>query len=76
MARNAFIDQFVIGIDGIEKLYAALSQRINRFAKIAAAEGDMLDTFAFIGVKVLGDLTCGMRALLVDRDANFAARAG
>src|SRR6185503_7508608 len=74
--RDALVDQLIVGIEGVEELDAARAQRVHGLEQVLRAHGDVLDALALVAVEVLGDLPRLLVALLVDRDADLAARAG
>src|SRR5471032_753959 len=72
--RHAPVDEFVIRVDSVQQRDFGATQIVDGAADIVAAQRNVLDAFAMIGVEILLDLPRRIRAFLVDRDADLAAR--
>src|SRR5262249_1770052 len=73
---DALVDQLVVSVHGVEQGHALGAQRVHRPEQISRAEGHVLDALATVPVQVLLNLPGLLGALLVDRDADLAARTG
>ena len=76
MARDAFIDQLVVGVYGVEQLHAFGAHFVHRGQQVRAAHGDVLNALALVFVQVFLYLTGFFIAFFIDRDAYLAAGAG
>src|SRR5689334_16391339 len=75
MARDALVDELVVGVDRVEKLHAPGAHGVDRAWQVARGERDVLDALAVVAVEVFLDLARFFPAFLVDRDADQAAGA-
>src|SRR5579859_441207 len=78
MAGQALVDQVEIGVDGVLQTDTVGGQLVDGLVEVRAAQGDVLDAFAIIGLQEFLDLVeLAVIALrFVQRDADLAARAG
>ena len=74
MAGNALVNQFVVGVNGIEQLHAFAAHHVHGGHQVAAAQSNVLNAFAVVFVQVLLNLASFFVALFIDGDADFAAR--
>jgi hypothetical protein len=78
VARQALIDEVVIGVDGFLQLDAAPAQSVDGGVEVVRAERDVLDAFAEIALLEFLDVV-GLAVFafaLVERDANLGSRTG
>ncbi len=76
VARQAFVEQFVIGVGGAEKLHPGASKAFHRGVDVVGGQRNVLNTLAVIAVEILLNLSRFLLPLLVDGDADLAAGAG
>ncbi len=71
MARQAFVDQFEIGLDGVLEVDAAFAHGLDRLEDVFGRQGDVLDAFAVVAADEFLDLGILVLAF-VQRDADGA----
>src|SRR5579859_4523176 len=78
MAGQALVDQVEIGVDGVLQTDTVGGQLVDGLVEVRAAQGDVLDAFAIIGLQEFLDLVeLAVIALrFVQGNADLAARAG
>jgi hypothetical protein len=65
-AGDAFGQQLVVGLAGVQQLDAAHLQRVHRVVQVGGAHGNVLDALAVVAVQVFLDLAGLLVALFVD----------